>query len=117
MKRIDMYETADGARFETAEDAAAHDADLDDFDAVEEYLDARTWERGQETRARGILQGFVAYQRAAAMARLDQIAAAPVNQIAATGGPAPARTAQDGPGTAPTGMGGGTDTDETAGAF
>ena len=102
MKRIEMYETADGERFETAEDAADHEARLDDMAAVEAYLAALTWERGQETRARGILQGFVAYQRAAAMARLDQ--------IAATGGPEPARTA-------PAGMGGGTDTDATAGAF
>ena len=110
MKRIDMYETADGERFETAEDAADHEAHLDDMAAVEAYLAALTWERGQETRARGILQGFVAYQRAAVMARLDQIAAA-------TGGPAPDRTAQDGPGMARAGMGGGTDTDAQAGAF
>ena len=110
MKRIDMYETQDGERFDSAEAAADHEAHLDDMAAVEAYLATQTWERGQETRARGILQGFVAYQRAAAMARLDQIAAPTQDQIAATGGPASARTA-------PAGMGGGTDTDETVGAF
>ena len=117
MKRIEMFETQDGERFDSAEDAADHEAHLDDMAAVEEYLTGHTWERGQETRARGILQGFVAYQRAAVMARLDQIAAGPLDQIAATGGPGPARTAQDGPGTAQAGMGGGTDTAATAGAF
>jgi hypothetical protein len=110
MKRIEMFETQDGERFDSAEDAAAHEANLDDMAAVEAYLAKLTWERGQETRARGILQGFVAYQRAAVMARLDQIAAPTQDQIAATGGPAPDRTA-------PAGVGGGTDTDATAGAF
>jgi hypothetical protein len=89
MKRIDMYETQDGERFDSAEAAADHEAHLDDMAAVEAYLATQTWERGQETRARGILQGFVAYQRAAAMARLDQIAAPTQDQIAATGGPDP----------------------------
>ena len=117
MKRIEMFETQDGERFDSAEDAADHEAELDDMATVEAYLAALTWERGQETRARGILQGFVAYQRAAAMARLDQIVAPTLDQIGATGGPEQARTAQDGPGTAPAGMGGGTDTDETGGAF
>jgi len=96
MKRIEMFETTDGERFETAEDAAAHEAHLDDMATVEAYLTGHTWERGQETRARGILQGFVAYQRAAVMARLDQIAATGGQTSGvepATDGPTPKGTA------------------------
>jgi hypothetical protein len=90
MKRIDVYETTDGSRFDSPEAAADHEAHLDDMATVEAYLTSQPWERGQETRARGIIQGFVTFQRAALLARLDQIAAGPSSTVeSATDGPTP----------------------------
>ena len=68
---------SDGTRFydEAGKaEALAHEETLAQKDQIERFLASKTWERGQETRARGIIGEFVEFQRVDAETVLDRVA-------------------------------------------